>query len=126
MYYYSPDALQSSILFGTASRLVWPASELLDAEDLDENEKEVKPSKLKKFRVLNYIANKIKPRADRKWGEKSWWFGMKNNCYIGVYCTGSTTYTKCLNIKDSTFEVTRNGLKVQMVVCMTLMSINYC
>lgn len=53
----------------------------------------------------------------QSWKPKSWWFGQRNNYFVGVCCTGRTTVEiPSRGCKEGKFSVSKNGPTVNLVV----------
>ena len=82
----------------------------MEKENIGKSEK-----KRSRFVIASLVKSMFKD-ADRQWNARTWWFGLRGKSFIGVFCTGVTTCNKSDNVKDTTFEVTRKGPKVPLVV----------
>lgn len=118
LYVYRPDALKSTFglgaLFNSDVRLFWCPSEMCQIVEKTLEEKDAKKKHAKGF--LNSVKNMLAPSDKIKgaWGKNSWWLAERNECFIGVCCTGKT-YALSSNSKDAKFEL-KKGSVVKMRV----------
>ena len=88
-------------LFDHTVALFWPPCELLQRED----------------RLLPTTSGSGCLSSVSSWQAKSWWFGRRNEYFVGVFCTAATTLgATAAKDKDGVFQIGKNGPVLSLVV----------